>query len=487
MSVHIYNSLSGKKELLPRTSGQPIKLFVCGPTVYEDAHLGHARTALSFDSIVQYLRSQKYKVFFLKNITDVDDKIITKAQVKKVHPQDIARMFTESYLKDMKALGVTTVTKYARASEFIPQIVRQVKTLMDKGFAYVIDGDGIYFDISKFSHYGELSRRTATQAEDAISRIDESIKKRNRGDFALWKFPKIPPKRDGNTNAKASRYRNELSADGEPMWQTPIGWGRPGWHIEDTAITERFFGPQYDLHGGGLDLKFPHHEAEIAQQEAASGKRPFVKIWMHAGLLHINGEKMSKSLKNFMTIKDFLKVSESIILRMMVLLHHYRSPINYTESVVTQARSTLESFESFVGKLSLAIKANLKESRRLNVASDIKKSKISFNRAMEDDFNTPSALASLFTLIEQYQSKVWKLSKEDGQILSQYILSSLSSIGLTIRVPSPSASVRDLVSKRELCRRDKQFTQADILRKKISAVGYSVDDTPLGPLITRKR
>ncbi|MEK7097892.1 MAG: cysteine--tRNA ligase, partial [Patescibacteria group bacterium] len=281
----IYDTLSGEKKPLPETGGKPLRFFVCGPTVYDYIHIGNARTYSAFDTIVRYLRSRKIKVQYLQNITDIDDKIIKRALEEKKHIKTIANFYSRAYKQDMKSLKIISVNKYAPATRYIRQIVKQVQILTEKGLAYKIESEGYYFDISKFPEYGKLSRRTSEQAEDSVSRIDEGINKKNRGDFVLWKFSK----------------------QNEPVWKTPLGAGRPGWHIEDTAITEYFFGPQYDLHGGGIDLKFPHHEAEIAQQESASGKKPMVNIWMHAGTLLVRGEKMSKSAGNFITVRDFLK------------------------------------------------------------------------------------------------------------------------------------------------------------------------------------
>ena len=299
MVLKIYNTLSGKKERLIKPKGRPLRLFVCGPTVYDYSHLGHARTYLAFDIIVRYLNFQGFKVFYVQNITNIDDKIINRAKRLKKQPLALANFFEKKFYEDMKNLKITSVDKYARASDFIPQIIKQIQTLIKKGHAYKIEGDGYYFDLKTFPDYGKLSKRTVLEAEDAVSRIDEGVAKRNKGDFALWKL----------TNEKSS-------------WPTPLGQGRPGWHIEDTAISESFFGPQYDLHGGANELKFPHHEAEIAQQESASGKKPFVKIWIHTGVLFINGKKMSKSLKNFISIHDFLKNKDANLLRWIVLNHH---------------------------------------------------------------------------------------------------------------------------------------------------------------------
>src|SRR3989338_380174 len=252
----LYDTLSKTKKKLTKTR-KKLRLFVCGPTVYDLSHIGHARTYIAFDMLVKYLRHESYKVEYLQNITDIDDKIINRANEEGKSTKEIAENFEKEYLEDMGALGITSVDKYARASDYIEDIVSQVEVLLSKKYAYEIKNDGIYYDISKFKNYGKLSGRTILKAEDATSRIDDSIKKRNKGDFALWKFSK----------------------PGEPKWNSPWGKGRPGWHIEDTAITESYFGSQYDIHGGARDLIFPHHEAEISQMEAISGKEPLAKYW----------------------------------------------------------------------------------------------------------------------------------------------------------------------------------------------------------------
>jgi len=317
--LRVYNTLSQKKEIFRPRQNKKVNLFVCGPTVYDFSHIGHARTYIAFDMIAKYLKEKGYKVFYLQNITDIDDKIIKRAKEKNITPKQLARKFEKEYYKDMKALGITSVSKYARATDYIQEIINQVKKLIEKGVAYRIN-DGIYYDITKFKDYGKLSRRTVLQAEDAVSRIDEAKEKRNKGDFCLWKFSK----------------------PGEPKWKSPWGWGRPGWHIEDTAITQKHFGYQYDIHGGARDLIFPHHEAEIAQMEAISGKKPMAKYWLHTGFLTVEGKKMSKSLGNFITIREFLKENSPQILRMLVLKNHYRSPIDYSEKEINQAKKELQ-------------------------------------------------------------------------------------------------------------------------------------------------
>jgi cysteinyl-tRNA synthetase len=268
--MKLYDTLSKRKKTFKPLNDKRVNLFVCGPTVYDYSHIGHARTYIAFDAFAKYLRFLSYNVRYIQNITDIDDKIIERADKLEQTPRQLAQNFETEYYRDMEKLGVDSVDKYARATDYIPQIINQTERLFTGGFAYEIKDDGVYFDISKFKNYGKLSGRTVESAEDATSRIDQSINKKNKGDFALWK----------------------LSKSDEPSWDSPWGKGRPGWHIEDTAITESEFGPQYDIHGGARDLIFPHHEAEITQIESVSKKSPLVNYWMHTGFLTINGQKM---------------------------------------------------------------------------------------------------------------------------------------------------------------------------------------------------
>src|SRR3989344_2049780 len=326
--IKIYNTLSGKKELLKPLKGKKINLFVCGPTVYDFCHLGHAKTYVVFDCFAKYLKQVGFDVFYLQNITDIDDKIILRAREKGVLAQDLAEAFFKEYVKDMDALHVNSVKKYAKATDYIKEINSQITRLAEKEYVYRLD-DGLYFDISKVKSYGKLSNRTALQAEDSVSRIDYSKGKKNRGDFCLWKF----------------------EVKGEPSWKSPLGAGRPGWHIEDTAITESFFGPQYDIHGGGRDLIFPHHEAEITQMESISGKKPMAKYWMHTGFLTIEGQKMSKSLNNFVTISDFLKRYSYQQLRFWIAKNLWHSPIDYSENAMIEVKMSLDKIEEFIRKI----------------------------------------------------------------------------------------------------------------------------------------
>jgi cysteinyl-tRNA synthetase len=464
-NLKIYNTLSGKKDLVkPGPAGRPgkkINLFVCGPTVYDFAHIGHARTYIIFDAFVKYLRHIGFDVFYLQNITDLDDKIIGRAREKDVSPKDLARAFEKEYLKDMKLLSVDSVSKYARATDYIKQIISQVKRLEEKGFAYKLE-DGIYFDISKFKNYGKLSGRTILQAEDAVSRIDYSSKKRNRGDFCLWKF----------------------SSENEPHWKSPWGFGRPGWHIEDTAISEKFFGPQYDIHGAARDLIFPHHEAEIAQMEAISGKKPMAKYWMHGGFLTVNGQKMGKSLGNFIVLADILKRHPANFLRFFVVKNLWRSPVDYSESAMIEVKMALEKIEEFLRKLkSVKLTKSTKE-----IGATIKKLKTNFYKELDDDFNTPKAFAVMFDFIKKANELLEKnqISKSDAEKIYKFFEEINEIFGIIdfkkVNRAIP-AGIKKLVKERELARRNQDWKKSDELRAEIEKQGFVVEDTKDGAVI----
>ncbi len=473
MALKLYNTLSRKKEVFRPRKGKRVNLFVCGPTVYDFSHIGHARTYIVFDLIVKYLKEKRYNVFYLENITDIDDKIIKRAKEKKISPRKLARDFEKEYLKDVKDLKINSVNRYARATDHIQEIISQVKRLLKKGYAYKAK-DGVYYDISKFKNYGKLSRRTVLQAEDAVCRIDKIKGKRNKGDFCLWK----------------------ISKPGEPKWKSPWGLGRPGWHIEDTAITEKYFGPQYDIHGGGKDLIFPHHEAEIAQMEAISGKRPMVRYWLHPGFLTVRGQKMAKSLGNFITIRNFLKNESPRLLRFLALKSHYRSPLDYNEKNLSQTKRELEKIDEFVEKLarvktydrrilpekdfSLGIKDKL----------EIEKKKEEFNLAIEDDFNTPKALSVLFNLVNKGNSLIAQNKISGAGVKS--ILDFLKKVDKIFnfifwqkKEKKPAKEVLELVKKREKFRRAGQWKSADEMRKKIKELGFWVEDTKEGPKVKK--
>ena len=465
MVLRLYNTLTRKKQIFKPLKDKKVGLYTCGPTVYDFAHLGHARTYIAFDMIAKYLKQKGYNVFYLQNITDIDDKIINRAKEKRISPEKLAKDFEKEYLKDMKDLKVDSVSKYARATEHIKEIIGQVERLLKKGFAYQIE-DGVYYDISKFKDYGKLSKRTALQAEDAVSRIDESKEKRNKGDFCLWK----------------------ISKPGEPSWKSPWGLGRPGWHIEDTAITEKYFGPQYDIHGGGQDLIFPHHEAEIAQIEAISGKSPLVKYWLHTGFLTVKGQKMAKSLGNFITIKDFLKNYSSRILRFFALKSHYRSPIDYSENAVLEVKKDLKRLDEFLEKIQ-RLKSKFKIPN-INIASLLRKTQKDFAKAMEDDFNTPKAIASIFQLVNEGNTLIAqnKINSQGARDIVNFLRKTDKIFGFIFRETSMlkiPADVFKLAKEREEYRKLGQWQKADEIRRKIKEMGWWVEDTKEGPKIKK--
>ena len=445
MAIRLYNSLTRTtEELIPRTPGA-VNMFVCGPTVYDRIHIGNARTFTVFDVVAKWLRHRGLDVNFIQNITDIDDRIIARAAEKHENPLEYARGFDDLFRHDMQALGNDAVSQYARATDHIAQVISQVKTLREKGFVYLIDGDGWYYDLTKFPDYGKLSGRTGLQANDAISRIDDSEKKRNTGDFCVWK----------------------LSKPGEPVWENAeLGAGRPGWHIEDTAITEHYFGPQYDLHGGGMDLKFPHHEAEIAQQEAASGKEPFVKYWMHVGFLENKSAKMSKSLGNFLTLHEALEKYDPAVLRFYFLSNHYRAPLDFSDSVLDAAQAAINRITEL-------------ERKHSDIVIDEAPAVHAIGEAMDDDFNTPKAFAAVFDLVREANAKGAVPPKSFFTFLSE-------TFGI---IPDASTAVPEdiqrLVDERQLAREQKDWATSDALRDRLSELGYTVDDTPYGPLIKK--
>ncbi len=462
----IYNTISGEKEIFLPRKKKRVNMFVCGPTVYDFSHLGHARTYIFYDMLAKYLKSKRFSLFYLQNITDVDDKIIQRAKEKNTDWKKIASKFEKKYKEDVKKLKITSVSKYARATEHIKEIKSQVKRLMEKGFAYEIEGDGIYFDISKFDEYGKLSKRTASQAEDAVSRIDEAGKKRNKGDFCLWKFSK----------------------KGEPKWKSEWGWGRPGWHIEDTAITEKYFGAQYDLHGGARDLIFPHHEAEITQMESLSGKKPMVKYWVHTGFLTVNGQKMSKSLGNFITIRDFLKQHKASVLRFIVFSSHYRSPLDYSEKFAMEAEKNIAEITNFLAEIKRAKKGYKKNPQEQNKKYEwLSEASKDFENSLLDDFNTPKAKAAIFKIISTAKEKIRNdsLSPREANYIWIFFKKVNSIFGFIdykdirkkFKIPK---EVIILAKKREKMRSKKNWQEADKIREEIKELGYSIEDSEKG-------
>ncbi len=464
--LKIYNTLSGKKETIKPLKKGRINFFVCGPTVYDYSHIGHARTFVIFDAFAKYLKERGLKVFYLQNITDLDDKIIARAKEKGVLPKDLARVFEKEHLKNMKALKVDSVIKYARATDYIKEIISQVKRLWAKGYAYEIKDDGIYYNISKFKKYGKFSGRTVIQAEDSVSRIDYSKDKKNRGDFCLWKLSSI---------------------EEEPSWKSPFGKGRPGWHIEDTAITEKFFGAQYDIHGGSRDLIFPHHEAEISQMEAISGKSPVAKYWMHTGFLTVGGQKMSKSLGNFITINDFLRRHPANYLRFLIVKNLWRSRLDYSESTMIEIETITEKIEEFIIKVK-SQKSKVKSSSKNSKI--IKQFKTDFYKQLDDDFNTPKAFAIIFEFIKKANEFITKnliSKKEAGDIYKFFekindIFGIIDFKNIKNRKIIP-VEIKKLSQLREKYRNEKNWQKADEIRQEIEKQGFVIEDTSSGPAV----
>lgn len=472
--ITIYNSLSRSKEVLKPLNGNRVKLFVCGPTVYDNSHIGHARTYISFDVIARYLKYRGFSVFYLQNITDIDDKIINRAQSTGKKPLSLAREFEAEYLKDMKTLGVENVNLYARATEHIKEIITQIETLLDKGFAYETES-GVYFDESKYPDFGKLSNR---KIEDLnVHRINPDKNKINPRDFALWK-----------------------KKDNEPFWDSPWGTGRPGWHIEDTAITEEYFGPQYDIHGGGLDLIFPHHEAEIAQMESVSGKKPMVRYWMHTGFLNVKGEKMSKSLGNFITIKELMKEYPPDVFRFFVLSTHYRSPIDFSQEILEQSKKSLERLYQFYETIEKLLNENISKSKNTSVTNVntskttenekfhsrlLDNTRLNFLEAMDNDFNTPSALSLLFEFVRETNrnidpEKISQKSLNNIQIFLKEI-GEILGLNFTSKSKDPNDHLEEellaiLTDVREKLREKKDWELSDDIRSKLGNLNINLED-----------
>ena len=474
MTLKIYNTLAGQiEEFRPRNEGR-VDMFVCGPTVYDYSHIGHARTYVFFDVVAKYLKTIGYDIKYVQNITNIDDKIIARAQEQDISPQILAEKYEKEYLADMESLGIDSVWKYARATDHIPDIIKQIETLISNGCAYaapavpargqeaIVDGNrDVYFSVEKFADYGKLSGQKLDELQEGV-RIELESNKNNPRDFVLW---------------KAQNYRYE------PAWHSPWGNGRPGWHIEDTAITEHYLGQQYDLHGGGQELIFPHHEAEIAQQESASGKKPFVKYWMHAGWLMVNGEKMSKSLGNYITIRDALNSYSPQALRLMFLSNYYRSPLNYTSDSIKQFSAGAVRISEFSKKIQ---RINTDEGI-YEADSDIKETWQKILNAMNNDFNTPEAIAAIFDYIRLVNGRMNQIPKAETKKIKKFLEELDGIFGI---VPTGEHAVPDNVSKlvdlREEARENRDWALSDSLRSQIFELGYAVEDTPNGPYVTKR-
>jgi cysteinyl-tRNA synthetase len=460
MALTIYNTATRRKEeFKPITPGK-IGMYVCGVTVYDDAHLGHARWALTFDAIVRYLRYRGFDVNHVTNFTDVDDKIIARAEELGWKPLDLSKRYIEKFFEDMDCLRVKRATCYPKASETIPEIVEMIQKLVDKGCAYVSGGD-VNFDITKAKDYGSLSGQSPDQML-AGARIEVDEKKRNPADFALWKAAK----------------------PGEISWESPWGNGRPGWHIECSAMSLKHIGPTVDIHGGGSELTFPHHENEIQQSEAANGQK-FVNYWIHNGLLMVNEEKMSKSLKNFFTIKDMLKEYDPSTLRFFLLNTHYRQPLNYDLDVLNESRKSLERLHNTYYEL---IELKGKGHGAEDAKGLSKKALEEFEQKMDDDFNTRDALAVMFSLAREANRLMAekKLSNEGIENILD-IMEDFDSVFDILKRETAwddelqSGLIELALQMREQARKKKDFEMADKIRDELNRLGIEIQDSADGP------
>jgi len=391
MPLRVYNSLSRRKEPFAASMDREVKFFVCGPIVYDYLHLGHARTYLAFDTIARYLKYSGYRMRYLMNVTDVAERVVQRAEELKRDPLDLARHYETAFLEDMQALGITSVDQYERASDYIPQMIAQVAGLVKNGVAYETE-TGVYFQVNKFPSFGELSGQS--HEELGLRRLELCSSKRSPEDFSLWR-----------------KYEKGLG------WDSPWGYGRPGWHIEDTAVSMAHFGDTYDMHGGASELIFPHHEAEIAQAEALTGKVPFVRYWLHTGLLSVEGRKMSKSLGNVVRIRDAIKEYGVPTLRFYFASFHYRQPMVLSVTGLRKATAELTAItKNLQAFTTVPPTTNSKQERKLQVL--LERSESAFRRSMDDDFDTPKALSVLKALARNLSSlRVNQESKQRAETI----------------------------------------------------------------------
>ncbi len=469
--MQIYNDLSRSYEELQPLTENHFKVYVCGPTVYDFFHLGNARPFIVYDTLRRYLEYLGYKVTYVQNFTDIDDKMIKRANSEGITVQALAdRMITE-YFTDADGLNIKRASHHPRATECIPEIIEMIEALEAKGYAYVAE-DGVYFEADKFAEYGKLSHRDLDeQQEGASQRVDSTDQKRGSKDFVLWKFAK----------------------PGEPEWDSPWGKGRPGWHIECSAMNKKYLGETVDIHGGGQDLVFPHHENEIAQSEAANGK-PFVRYWMHNGFINVDYAKMAKSAGNFFTVRDLVKKYPYKVLRFFMLQTHYRMPINFSDTLLEAAANGLSRIENCVENIDFMlsragdIKASVDAAVSSELEQAVEQTEKSFREAMDADMNTPDAFAAIFDLVRQtnsaslengYSAEVLKSARDKIVELCQILGMDVA----TAEAEIPK-EVTDLVEQRAQAKRERNFSLADQLRDQITALGYKVDDTPQGVKLT---
>ncbi len=463
--MFIYNTLTRKKEEFKPINPPNVKMYICGPTVYDYFHIGNARTFVMADIIRKYLEYKGYNVTYAMNLTDVDDKIIKKSITEKIDSKEVANKYVDAFLEDIKKLKVKKATIYPKATEHMNDIVAMVEKLVANGSAYNVDGN-VFYDVKKFNGYGKLSGKKIDELESG-SRVEVNEEKHNPLDFALWKKAK----------------------EGEPYWESPWGKGRPGWHIECSAMSCKHLGETFDIHGGGNDLIFPHHENEIAQSEAAN-KKKFVNYWIHFGFLNINDEKMSKSLGNFSTARDVLKSYSAEAIRMLFAQSHYGGPLNFTDELLNSSNKGLEKLNNLIDKIDDEIKAK-SESKvgEVEVQFDFEKYKNNFESAMDDDFNSPQAVAVIFDFIRD----VNKTIAENENINSQFYLSvkeflaktaegvlgivDLSKQDQTTDHALENELIELLIQLRNGAKKEKNYALSDKIRDELNKLGIVLQDS----------
>jgi len=466
MTLKIYNTLTRRKEeFIPLKEGE-VGIYVCGPTVYNFIHIGNARPFIIFEVVRRYLKFKGYKVKYIQNLTDIDDKMINNAQKSNVTVSELAEKFIKEYFIDADSLNVGRADIHPRATEHIKEIIELVKGLEEKGYAYVIDGD-VFFNVSKFDGYGKLSGQDIEELKSG-ARVEIDERKREAIDFALWKKAK----------------------EGEPYWESPWGKGRPGWHIECSAMSMKYLGKTFDIHAGGSDLIFPHHENEIAQSEAYT-KKPFVKYWMHNGYLCLNNQKMSKSLGNIMKVREIRKKYEGEVIRYFILSAHYRSPLNFSEEQLQQAHSSLHRLNNIVFNIKYLLEqGKFKESRDKDdelILEKRKESEHQFIEAMDDDFNSPVALSRLFGFATEVNIFLNSLGLKNKLVLEEiykfYQKFAGQILGILKEIKSEEnfeQEIKNLIKEREEARKAKNWKKSDQIREKLREKGVILEDTPEG-------
>ena len=464
--MKIFNDMDMQLEEFQPIEPGKVKMYACGPTVYNYIHVGNARPIIMFDVLRRYLEYRGYEVTFVQNFTDVDDKIIKRANEEGISSEEVAKKYIAEYFTDAHALGVREATVHPKATENIQQIIDLITTLIDKGYAYEVNGD-VYYRTLKFKDYGKLSHQPIEDLQSG-ARIDVNDIKENPLDFALWKAAK----------------------PGEPFWESPWGKGRPGWHIECSAMSNRYLGKTIDIHCGGSDLAFPHHENEIAQSEAANGCK-FVNYWLHNGFINIDNKKMSKSLGNFFTVREVAEKYGYEPIKYMMLSAHYRSPINYNLTIIEQCKSALERLYNCRDNLDFSLQNALAQSEDAAADEAFKKQVDArveqFIQAMDDDLNTPDALAAVFDLVKEINTLSAASSKAALEAAAKAFDEITGVLGLMYnrKKDEVPAEVTELVEKRAAAKKAKDWAAADAIRAQLTEMGWAVKDTAQGPQLSK--